>query len=33
MNRLDFIKHCEEMRTEESFSYPGDTETFEQEQR
>lgn len=26
--RPDFIKHCEELRTEETFSYPGDTETF-----
>ena len=24
----DFIKHCEELRTDETFSYPGDTETF-----
>jgi uncharacterized cupin superfamily protein len=28
MNRPDFIKHCEELRTDETFSYPGDTETF-----
>ena len=28
MNRPDFIKNCEEMRTDETFSYPGDTETF-----
>lgn len=28
MNRPGFIKHCEEMRADESFSYPGDTETF-----
>jgi len=28
MHRPDFIKHCEELRTDESFSYPGDTETF-----
>lgn len=27
-NRPDFIKNCEELRSEESFSYPGDTETF-----
>lgn len=26
--RPSFIKHCEELRTDESFSYPGDTETF-----
>jgi uncharacterized cupin superfamily protein len=26
--RPDFIKNCEEMRTDESFSYPGDSETF-----
>lgn len=26
--RPDFIKHCEELRTTETFSYPGDTETF-----
>mgnify|MGYP005669075913 CR=1 FL=1 len=26
--RPDFIKHCEELRTDESFSYSGDTETF-----
>lgn len=23
-----FIKHCEELRTQETFSYPGDSETF-----
>ena len=28
MNRPDFIKNCEELRTDESFSYPDDTETF-----
>ena len=28
MKRPDFIKHCEEMRTDETFSYPGDNETF-----
>jgi len=28
MNRPDFIKNCEELRTGNSFSYPGDTETF-----
>lgn len=28
MNKPSFIKHCEDMRTEETFSYPGDTETF-----
>jgi len=28
MNKPDFIKHCEEMRTNDTFSYPGDTETF-----
>ncbi|MBT3586319.1 MAG: cupin domain-containing protein [Halobacteriovoraceae bacterium] len=28
MDRPDFIKHCEELRTDESFSYPGDSETF-----
>lgn len=27
-NRPDFIKNCEELRTDQSFSYPGDTETF-----
>lgn len=26
--RPDFIKHCEELRIDESFSYPGDRETF-----
>lgn len=26
--RPDFIKHCEELRTDETFSYPGDSETF-----
>lgn len=26
--RPDNIKHCEAMRKDESFSYPGDTETF-----
>lgn len=28
MTRPDFIKNCEDMRTGQSFSYPGDTETF-----
>ena len=28
MKRPDFIKHCEELRVDESFSYPGDSETF-----
>lgn len=28
MKRPEFIKHCEELRTEDSFSYPNDTETF-----
>lgn len=28
MKRPDFIKHCEELRTDDTFSYPGDTETF-----
>ena len=28
MERPNFIKHCEELRTDESFSYPGDTEIF-----
>ena len=28
MKRPEFIKHCEEMRTDQTFSYPGDTETF-----
>ena len=28
MKRPEFIKHCEELRTDEKFSYPGDTETF-----
>lgn len=28
MNRPDCIKHCEELRTNETFSYPNDTETF-----
>lgn len=28
MNRPEFIKHCEELRTNETFSYPGDSETF-----
>ena len=28
MNRPEFIKHCEELRTNETSSYPGDTETF-----
>jgi uncharacterized cupin superfamily protein len=27
-NRPDFIKNSEELRSDESFSYPGDTETF-----
>lgn len=27
-DRPEFIKHCEELRTDDSFSYPGDTETF-----
>ncbi len=27
-NRPDFIRHCEELRTDESFSYSGDRETF-----
>jgi uncharacterized cupin superfamily protein len=27
-NRPDFIKNCEELKTDQSFSYPGDTETF-----
>lgn len=26
--RPGFIKHCEELRTEVTFSYPGDSETF-----
>jgi hypothetical protein len=26
--RPDFIKNSEELRTDQSFSYPGDTETF-----
>ena len=26
--RPEFIKHCEELRTDQSFSYPGDIETF-----
>jgi|GEM_PF-6729505 len=26
--RPDFIKNSEELRSDESFSYPGDTETF-----
>lgn len=26
--RPSFIKNCEELRTNQSFSYPGDTETF-----
>lgn len=26
--RPEFIKHCEELRTPETFSYPGDSETF-----
>lgn len=26
--RPEFIKHCEELRTNQSFSYPGDSETF-----
>lgn len=28
MQRSDFIKNCEELRIDESFSYPGDSETF-----
>jgi uncharacterized cupin superfamily protein len=28
MKRPDCIKHCEQLRTNETFSYPGDTETF-----
>jgi uncharacterized cupin superfamily protein len=28
MKRPDFIKHCDELRTNDSFSYPGDSETF-----
>jgi len=28
VERSNFIKHCEELRTDESFSYPGDSETF-----
>lgn len=28
MERPKFIKNCEELRTDESFSYPGDNETF-----
>lgn len=28
MNRPNFIKNCEELRTDSSFSYLGDTETF-----
>ena len=28
MKKPDFIKSCEELRGPESFSYPGDTETF-----
>ena len=27
-NRPRCIRHCEELRTSETFSYPGDTETF-----
>lgn len=27
-DRPDFIKNCEELRTDESFSYPNDSETF-----
>ena len=27
-DRPDFIKNCEELRSDESFSYPGDAETF-----
>lgn len=26
--RPEFIKNCEELRTDQSFSYPGDNETF-----
>ncbi len=26
--RPEFIKHCEDLRTNQSFSYPGDSETF-----
>jgi uncharacterized cupin superfamily protein len=28
MKRPEFIKNCEELRTSDSFSYPGDSETF-----
>ncbi len=28
MKKPEFIKSCEELRTDASFSYPGDTETF-----
>ena len=28
MKRPEFIQNCEELRTDETFSYPGDTETF-----
>jgi uncharacterized cupin superfamily protein len=28
IKRPDFIKNCEELLTDESFSYPGDNETF-----
>ena len=28
MERPKFIKHCEELLTDETFSYPGDRETF-----
>ena len=28
MKRPNFIKHCEELRTDETFTYPGDKETF-----
>lgn len=28
MNRPEYIKNCEELVTNETFSYPGDTETF-----
>ena len=27
-DRPDFIKHCDELVVNESFSYPGDSETF-----
>ena len=28
MNKPDFIKNCEDLKTDESFSYPNDSETF-----